>query len=121
MRVLLVEDDLLIGALAERRLATAEIRVDWVSDGGGARTALTKGGYDVVIVDFAVLNARQDPVAVQRDLEDPRIPGGSPLLRPGELRAQLLRMWGCNDGWISAKASPQEHCLPAFAKLAASK
>ena len=54
MHVLLVEDDLLIGAVACRRLQRVGFAVDWVTDGRRAARALGQGVFALVILDLAL-------------------------------------------------------------------
>ncbi|MEZ5726591.1 MAG: response regulator transcription factor [Burkholderiaceae bacterium] len=76
MRVLLVEDDAMIGEAVHEALKDASYAADWVRDGEAALTALQAQHYDVVLLDLGL--PRKDGLAV---LE--RIRGGGdavPLL-----------------------------------------
>lgn len=54
MRVLLVEDDALLGAAVERALRGATYAVDWVRELKAARQALQIEAYDIVLVDLGL-------------------------------------------------------------------
>lgn len=54
MRVLLVEDDALLGDGVEAGLKQAGYAVDWVHDGIAAGLALRNGSYDAVILDLGL-------------------------------------------------------------------
>ncbi|WP_155520615.1 response regulator, partial [Ralstonia solanacearum] len=90
MRVLLIEDDPMIGAVVEAALRDAAYAVDWVRDG---QTAIDVSGhqhYDVLLLDLGLpgqdghavlrtLRARDNPVPVliltARDAVDERVRG----------------------------------------------
>ena len=52
MRVLLVEDDGMIGASVQKGLRQDGFSVDWVRDGQAAEAALAAHAYDVVLLDL---------------------------------------------------------------------
>ena len=54
MRVLLVEDDILIGSGVEDGLAEAGMAVDWAHDGKQAQLAMAATPYDLVILDLGL-------------------------------------------------------------------
>lgn len=54
MRILLVEDDALLGDGVEAGLKQAGYAVDWVHDGVAAELALRNGGHDAVILDLGL-------------------------------------------------------------------
>jgi two-component system response regulator QseB len=54
MRLLLVEDDRMLGAGVERGLRRAGHAVDWVQDGEAAEGALATEPYDVVLLDLGL-------------------------------------------------------------------
>ena len=54
MRLLLVEDDPMIGAAVERGLRGEGFVVDWVRDGAAADAALADPVHDVVLLDLAL-------------------------------------------------------------------
>ena len=112
MRILLVEDDHMIGHSLRQALTENSFAVDWVRDGVLAQDALAQGGYAAVLLDlglprrsgFDVLRrARRDgdrtPVLVltARDGLDDRVSGldlgaDDYLVKPFELRELLARM-----------------------------
>ncbi len=112
MRVLLVEDDPMIGATVEQALNDAEYAVDWVRDGASALHASRTQAYGLVLLDLglpqvdgaAVLQALRsgdNPVPVlvitARDGVDERIralDSGADdyLIKPFELGELLARM-----------------------------
>ena len=90
MRLLLVEDDLMIGEAVLDLLRAEHYAVDWVRDGEMAGTALQTQGYDLVLLDLGLprrsglevlsgLRARQDRtpvlIATARDAVAQRIEG----------------------------------------------
>ena len=112
MRILLVEDDHMIGQSLRQALTEHSLTVDWVRDGLFAQDALAQGGYAAVLLDlglprrsgFDVLRrARQDgnrtPVLVltARDSLDDRVAGldlgaDDYLVKPFEFRELLARI-----------------------------
>ncbi len=54
MRVLLAEDDAMLGASMDRGLRMAGFAVDWVHDGLKAQTALQDQAYDVLLLDIGL-------------------------------------------------------------------
>ena len=54
MRILLVEDDELLGAGIEDALTRARFVVEWVRTGPLAATALEHGGFDAVVLDLGL-------------------------------------------------------------------
>ena len=112
MRVLLVEDDAMIGKGLVTALAAAGMSVDWVRDGARAEAALRNEGYAIVLLDlglpradgFEVLkSARREgigtPVLIvtARDHVDDRVAGldlgaDDYLVKPFETRELLARM-----------------------------
>jgi len=112
MRVLLVEDDPMIGQAIREALQDASHAADWVSNGQAALDALACQDYDIVLLDLglpgkngmtvlASLRARDNPVPVliitaQDDLDD-RIRGldagaDDYVLKPFEMTELLARM-----------------------------
>ena len=66
MRLLLVEDDEMIGAAAREGLRQEGHAVDWVRDGPQAEAAAANGVYDVVLLDLGL--PRRDGLTVLRTL-----------------------------------------------------
>ena len=54
MRVLLVEDDPMIGAVVQAALKDAAYAADWVRDGRVALTTLTSQHYDLILLDLGL-------------------------------------------------------------------
>jgi len=54
MRLLLVEDDSMIGAAAQQGLRHEGHTVDWVRDGREAEAAAVTGNYDLVLLDLGL-------------------------------------------------------------------
>jgi DNA-binding response OmpR family regulator len=112
MRVLLVEDDEMIGQSLKQALSANGWSVDWVKDGLLAQSALSDGDYACVLLDLGLpkrdgvevlRKARQEgdptPVLVltARDGIDDRITGldigaDDYLVKPYEFRELLARM-----------------------------
>ena len=112
MRVLLVEDDEMIGLSLRAALAANGWSVDWVKDGQLAQSALADGDYACVLLDLGLpkvdgvevlrrarSNGDTTPVLVltARDGLDDRVAGldlgaDDYLLKPYELRELLARM-----------------------------
>ena len=112
MRVLLVEDDVMIGDAVEQALREAHYAVDWVRDGAVAMLTLRSQDYDIVLLDLGLpgtdgaavlrsLRARDNPVPVlvitARDAVDERIDrlddgADDFLVKPFELGELLARM-----------------------------
>ena len=66
MRLLLVEDDSMIGEAVLDLLRAEQYAVDWVRDGDAADTALRTQAYDLVLLDLGL--PQRDGLAVLRDL-----------------------------------------------------
>lgn len=112
MRILLVEDDQMVGAAVTQALKDAAYAVDWVKDGQTAVEAARAETYDLTLLDLGlpsqdgteVLRAfrtmnRQLPVIIvtARDAIDDRIHGldlgaDDYLVKPFEIRELLARM-----------------------------
>ena len=90
MRILLVEDDAMIGKAVLDVLRAEHYAVDWVRDGAAAEAALVAGRYDLVLLDLGLpkadgltvlrsLRARRDTVpvlvATARDAVGDRVAG----------------------------------------------
>jgi two-component system OmpR family response regulator len=112
MRVLLIEDDKMIGAAVQQALRDAAYAVDWVMDGETAIQAVENEDYDVALLDLGLPAAdgrevlrhfrkrrRRLPVIIvtARDRVDDRIDGldlgaDDYLVKPFEIRELLARM-----------------------------
>src|ERR1700732_4759407 len=112
MRVLLIEDDRMIGAAVQQALRDAAYAVDWVMDGETAIQAVENEDYDVALLDLGLPAAdgrevlarfrsrgRRLPVIIvtARDGVDDRIDGldlgaDDYLVKPFEIRELLARM-----------------------------
>jgi two-component system, OmpR family, response regulator len=112
MRVLLVEDDRMIGAAVAQALKDAAYAVDWIMDGVAAIAAAEAESYDVALLDlglpapdgFSVLrHFRKNPdrlpiiIVSARDRIDDRIGGldlgaDDYLIKPFDTRELLARM-----------------------------
>ncbi len=66
MRILLVEDDALLGDGIRAGLRLADYAVDWVSDGDQAQRALLDHAYDACVLDLGL--PKRDGLAVLREL-----------------------------------------------------
>jgi two-component system, OmpR family, response regulator QseB len=66
VRLLLVEDDSMIGKAMRQGLQAAGFTVDWVTDGIAAAQALQDDVYDLALLDLGL--PRQDGMAVLKDL-----------------------------------------------------
>lgn len=66
MRLLLVEDDPMIGEAVQDLLRAEHYAVDWVRDGDAADTALRANAYDLVMLDLGL--PKRDGISVLRDL-----------------------------------------------------
>ena len=112
MRVLLIEDDRMIGAAVEQALKDAAYAVDWVTDGETAIHAAENESYELALLDLGLPKAdgrevlrrlralgRRLPVIIvtARDGVDDRIDGldlgaDDYLVKPFEIRELLARM-----------------------------
>ena len=112
MRVLLVEDDRMIGEAVERALREAAYATDWVRDGALAMTAMDTHVYDLVLLDLGLprcdghqvlahLRSKQHATGVlivtARDALDERLrglDGGADdyVVKPFEMAELLARM-----------------------------
>ncbi len=112
MRVLLVEDDRMIGAAVEQGLKDATYAVDWVRDGEMALMSVETQSYDVVLLDLGLpkkdglevlrsIRSKNNPVPLlvitARDALEDRLLGldsgaDDYLLKPFEMAELLARM-----------------------------
>ena len=94
MRVLLVEDDPMIGAAAQAALKTAAYAADWVRNGQSALDTLACQHYDLVLLDLGLPG--RDGMAVLRAL---RASGnGVPLLIISARDSLDARIEGLDNG-----------------------
>ena len=112
MRVLLVEDDPMIGNVVQQALRDASYAVDWVRDGQAALTTLEALNYDLVLLDLGLpgkdgmdvlhsIRARENDVPVvvltARDATKDRVAGldsgaDDYLVKPFAMNELLARM-----------------------------
>jgi two-component system OmpR family response regulator len=112
MRVLLIEDDRMIGAAVEQALRDAAYAVDWVTDGETAIHAAEAEAYELALLDLGLpmvdgrevlrrlrARGRRLPIIIvtARDGIDDRIGGldlgaDDYLVKPFEIRELLARM-----------------------------
>jgi two-component system OmpR family response regulator len=112
MRVLLIEDDKMVGAAIEQALRDAAYAVDWVTDGETAIHAAENEAYEVALLDLGLPVAdgrevlrrlrtldRRLPIIIvtARDAVDDRIDGldlgaDDYLVKPFVIRELLARM-----------------------------
>ncbi len=62
MRILLIEDDAMIGKAVRQGLAQAGFAVDWVTDGRAAELSLANGVYDLAVLDLGL--PKKDGMAI---------------------------------------------------------
>jgi two-component system response regulator QseB len=62
MRVLLIEDDAMIGKAVRQGLSHAGFVVDWVTDGRAAELSLNNGVYDLAVLDLGL--PKKDGMAI---------------------------------------------------------
>lgn len=62
MRILLIEDDAMIGRAVRNGLGQAGFAVDWVTDGRDAELSLANGVYDLAILDLGL--PKKDGMAI---------------------------------------------------------
>jgi two-component system OmpR family response regulator len=66
MRVLLVEDDPMLGRGIEQALRDASYAVDWLADGSAASSALARHDFEMILLDLGL--PRRDGLAVLHEL-----------------------------------------------------
>ncbi|MDB5820633.1 MAG: family transcriptional regulator [Rhizobacter sp.] len=94
MRILLIEDDSMIGKAVQLGMAGAGFAVDWVQDGRAAELSLGNGVYDLAILDLGL--PMKDGMEVLRGL---RARGnGMPVLIASARDAVGDRIAGLNAG-----------------------
>jgi two-component system OmpR family response regulator len=74
MRILLVEDDLMIGRATAQALADAAHAVDWVTDGQQALAAARASPYDVLLLDLGLSGLDGTQVLKQIRRQDSTLP-----------------------------------------------
>lgn len=94
MRILLVEDDTMIGEGVRTALAGEGFAVDWVRDGVAADAALTGHAFDLVLLDLGL--PRQEGLAVLTKLRERR--DATPVLIISARDAVADRIKGLNAG-----------------------
>jgi DNA-binding response OmpR family regulator len=94
MRLLLVEDDNMIGRAMRQGLGDAGFVVDWVMDGKAAELALANGVYDLVLLDLGLPG--KDGMALLRDLRRRR--DAIPVMVVTARDAVSDRIAGLNEG-----------------------
>lgn len=62
MRILLIEDDIMIGRAVDHGLSQSGFAVDWVTDGRDAELALANAVYDLAILDLGL--PKKDGMAI---------------------------------------------------------
>ncbi|HRH82140.1 MAG TPA: winged helix-turn-helix domain-containing protein [Thiobacillaceae bacterium] len=94
MKLLLAEDDPMIGASVEKGLRLAGYGVDWCRDGKAAELALATGGYSLLLLDLGL--PRQDGLSVLKHLR--QAGNGIPVLIVTARDAVADRVGGLNLG-----------------------
>ena len=94
MRLLLVEDDEMIGRAMRQGLDAAGFVVDWVTDGRAAELALANGVYDLALLDLGLPG--KDGMALLRELRGRR--DSLPVLVVTARDAVADRIAGLNEG-----------------------
>jgi two-component system response regulator QseB len=94
VRLLLIEDDPMIGRAVQRGLAQAGFTIDWVTDGHGGRSAVANDVYDGVILDLGL--PRVDGLSLLRQLRANRY--NVPVLIISARDAVPDRIAGLNAG-----------------------
>jgi len=94
MRLLLVEDDEMIGRAMRQGLDAAGFVVDWVTDARAAELALANGVYDLALLDLGLPG--KDGMALLRELRGRR--ESLPVLVVTARDAVADRIAGLNEG-----------------------
>ncbi len=128
MRVLLIEDDVMIGQVVQDALRDAAYAADWVEDGERGMNAMDCQQYDIVLLDLGLprksgidvlrdIRARGNAVPVviltARDALDDRVSGldagaDDYLVKPFEMAEMLARLravWRRKGGTASSVLS----------------
>jgi DNA-binding response OmpR family regulator len=104
MRLLLVEDDLMIGESVLDLLRSEDYAVDWVKDGEMADTALDSQTYDLILLDLGL--PRRDGLAVLRRLRARK--DRTPVLIATARDAVAQRVEGLDKGADDYVVKPYE-------------
>ncbi|OIQ71341.1 transcriptional regulatory protein QseB [mine drainage metagenome] len=104
MRLLLVEDDLMIGESVLDLLRSEDYAVDWVKDGEMADTALDSQTYDLVLLDLGL--PRRDGLAVLERLRTRK--NRTPVLIATARDAVVHRVEGLDMGADDYIVKPYE-------------
>ncbi|HMN74514.1 MAG TPA: response regulator [Burkholderiaceae bacterium] len=102
MRLLLIEDDPMIGSAARRGLAQAGFTVDWVTDGHSAQAAIANAVYDALVLDLGL--PRVDGLTLLKQLRARR--SGLPVLVVSARDAVAQRVAGLDAGADDYLAKP---------------
>ena len=94
MRILLIEDDTMIGKSVQQGLSTAGFAVDWVTDGRAAELALGNGVYDLAVLDLGL--PKKDGMAILAQLRD--MGDAMPVLIASARDTVADRIGGLNAG-----------------------
>ncbi|MEO7336586.1 MAG: response regulator [Caldimonas sp.] len=94
MRVLLIEDDPMIGRAVQRGLEKAGYVVDWVVDGRDGQSAAANGVYDLIVLDLRL--PRVDGLTLLRELRS--VHNGVPVLITSARDAVADRVGGLDAG-----------------------
>ena len=94
MRLLLIEDDAMIGRAVQSGLARAGFTVDWTTDGSSGEAAVANAVYDAVLLDLGL--PRVDGLSLLRRLRDRR--DTVPVLIISARDAVAQRIAGLNAG-----------------------
>ena len=104
MRLLLVEDDPMIGEAVQDLLRAEHYAVDWARDGDAADTALRTQAYDLVLLDLGL--PRRDGLTVLRDLRTRK--DRTPVLVATARDAVAQRIEGLDAGADDYVVKPYE-------------
>lgn len=96
MRILLVEDDVMIGQEVKRALNADAYTVDWVQSGDAADTALKTNEFDAVLLDLGLPD--QDGLSVLRELRRLNKPTPVPVMIVTAREAVRDRIAGLDAG-----------------------
>lgn len=96
MRLLLAEDDQVIGAGLSQALSSAGTTVEWVRDGQEAVDAALCGGFDVVVLDVSL--PRIDGIGVLKAIRSKASVSKTPVLLLTALTAVEHRVAGLDAG-----------------------